>query len=120
MDDARHPAIHLAISQLISLSKEFRLICLAVIRPPATAFEHLVKLRHWVEPLRLPANRLSLHAVEADNPAEVIVELARHNNVDLVVLGAPAEGGRAWSQSVASAVTARTTCSVHLVRPPRR
>ena len=45
----------------------------------------------------LPIQRLSLHAVPSDDPAEVIVELARHNNnVDLVVLGAPSEGGRAW------------------------
>jgi 3-methyladenine DNA glycosylase AlkD len=47
-------------------------------------------------------------------------QLARYNNVDLVVLGAPAQGGRAWSQSVASAVTPRVNCSVHVVRVPKR
>jgi nucleotide-binding universal stress UspA family protein len=120
MDDERHPAIHLALSQILTPSKDFRLICLTVIRPPATPFDHLVRLRHWVEPLRLPSHRLSLHAIESDTPADVIVELARHNNVDLVILGAPAEGGRAWSQSVASTVSAKARCSVHLVRVPRR
>jgi hypothetical protein len=39
--------------------------------------------------------------------------------VDLVVIGAPPEGGRPWSQSIASTVTANTKCSVHLVRVPR-
>jgi nucleotide-binding universal stress UspA family protein len=116
LDDERHPAIYLAIAQILAQSAEFRLICLAVIAPLASAHEHLLRLRHWAEPLGLPAARLSLHAVEGDSPAEVIVELARHNNVDLIVLGAPSEGGRAWSLSVASTVSAKARCSVHLVR----
>jgi len=119
-DDVRTPAIHREISRIVALGNECRLICLSVIAPPETAVEHLVRLRQWVEPLGLPVHRLSLHAVEAGDPAAVIVELARHNNVDLIVLGAPSEGGRAWSQSVASTVTARAACSVHVVRAPRR
>ena len=120
LDDERHPAIRFALSQFLALSKEFRLICLTVIPPAATSLEHLVRLRHWVAPLGLPTQRLSLHAVESGAPADVIVEFARHNNVDLVVLGAPSEGGRAWSQSVASTVTAKARCSVHVVRVPKR
>lgn len=120
MDDERHPAIRFATSQFLARSEEFRLICLSVIPPSATPLEHLVRLRHWVSPLDLPTQRLSLHAVESSAPADVIVEFARHNNVDLVVLGAPSEGGRAWSQSIASSVTARARCSVHVVRVPKR
>jgi len=116
LDDERHPAIYLAIAQILAQSDEYRLICLAVIPAGASAHEHLVRLQHWAAPLGLEAPRLSLHAVEGDSPAEVIVELARHNNVDLIVLGAPSEGGRAWSLSVASAVSAKARCSVHLVR----
>jgi nucleotide-binding universal stress UspA family protein len=120
LDDERHPAIRFAISQFLALSKEFRLICLTVIPPAANSLEHLVRLRHWVTPLDLPTQRLTLHAVESGAPADVIVEFARHNNVDLVVLGAPSEGGRAWSQSTASTVTARARCSVHVVRVKKR
>jgi hypothetical protein len=105
-----------AVLQLVALSTECRLIVLSVIEPPATSLEHLVRLRHWTDPLGLPVERLTLHAVEAAAPAEVIIEFARRNNVDLVVLGAPSEGGRAWSQSVASAVTARVRCSTYVVR----
>ena len=133
MDDERQPAIRRATSQVLSLSKEFRLICVTVI-PTRVAMdgahaadtasgihlEHLVRLRHWVDPLRLPAQRLSLHAIESDDPAETIVEFARLNNVDLIVLGAPADSGRAWTQSVASTVSANARCSVHLVRVPER
>jgi serine/threonine protein kinase len=116
IDDERHPAIRFAVSQFLALSREFRLICLAVIPPAESSLDHLVRLRHWAAPFGLPTQRLSLHAVESNSPEDTIVELARHNNVDLVVVGAPAEGGRAWAQSVASTVTARTHCSVHVVR----
>ncbi|WP_437944147.1 bifunctional serine/threonine-protein kinase/universal stress protein [Sorangium sp. So ce281] len=125
LEDERHQAIRSAVSQFLALSTEFRLICLTVIAPSGASREHLVKLRDWAAPLGLPSQRLSLHAVASSAPEDVIVELARHNNVDLVVIGAPPQGGRAWSQSVASTVTARSGCSVHIVRvnaalrPPR-
>jgi len=40
--------------------------------------------------------------------------------VDVLVVGAPSQGGRAWSQSTASTVTAKVNCSVHVVRVPKR
>jgi len=120
IDDERHPAIRFATAQMLAQSSEFRLICLTVIPQAASQLEHMVRLRHWAGPLDLPMQRLSLHAIESNSPADVIVELARHNDVDTVVLGAPSEGGRAWSLSVASAVTAKVACSVHIVRVGRR
>ena len=84
--------------------------------------DHLVRLRHWVEPMRLPAQRLSLHVIESANPEEALLEFARSNHVDLIVLGAPhpAQLGLAWWRSVASRVTANAHCSVHVVRVPER
>lgn len=119
LEDERHPAIYATVAQLVAQSTDFRLLCLSVLGPTAKAHEHLVRLRHWAEPLGLPKQRLSLHALEADSPAQVIVELAAHNNADLIVLGAPSDGARAWSQSVAASVTARARCSVHVVRVRR-
>ena len=118
--DERHPVIRFAVAQIIALSTDFRLMCLSVIPPFEPSLDHLVELRHWAAPLGLSSERLTLHAVQSDSPPDVIVQLARHNNVDLVVLGAPSEGGRAWAQSVASAVTGRVRCSVHVVRVPKR
>jgi len=120
LDDERHPAIRYVLSQLLAQSREFRLLGLTVIPPGAGTVEHLVRLRHWVAPLSLPAARVSLHAVESESPAEVILALVRHNSADLVVIGAPPEGGRAWAQSVASFVTAGAPCSVHVVRAAKR
>ncbi|KYF58083.1 hypothetical protein BE08_41130 [Sorangium cellulosum] len=116
LDDERHQAIRLVVSQILALSTELRLICLTVIAHSEASREHLVKLRDWAAPLGMASQRLSLHAVASSSPEDVIVELAHHNNVDLVVVGAPPQGGRAWSQSVASTVTARARCSVHVVR----
>ena len=120
LGDERHVAIRVAVERILTLSDEYRLLCLTVIPPSETALEHLLHLRRWAAPLGLDTRRLSLHAVDSGAPADVIVGLARYNNVDLVVLGAPSEGGRAWSQSVASSVTARVQCSVHVVRVARR
>jgi nucleotide-binding universal stress UspA family protein len=120
MEDQRHPAIRAAISQILAQSAEFRLLCLSVIPPSASSIEHLLRLRHWVEPLGLSPERLSLHAIASSAPAELIVEIARYNNVDELVIGAPSEGGRAWSQSTASTVTAQVNCNVHVVRVPKR
>jgi len=132
-DDARQPALQKTIARILSIPAEYRLICVSVIRSgpgnaaldgaihPASGYhEHLVRLRHWVEPLRLPVSRLSLHVMESPDPAQTLVQFARHNNVDLIVLGAPppAQLGLAWWRSVASAVTANSGCSVYVVRTP--
>ncbi|HEX8010245.1 MAG TPA: bifunctional serine/threonine-protein kinase/universal stress protein [Casimicrobiaceae bacterium] len=132
-DDERQPALQRTTAQMLSRSADFRLICVSVIgralvaehasggeSASGTYLEHLVRLRHWVEPLQLPARRLSLHVIEAANPENALVEFARSNHVDLIVLGAPhpAQLGLAWWRSVASGVTANAHCSVHVVRVP--
>jgi serine/threonine protein kinase len=133
--DDRQPSLQRVTAQLLSLSTEFRLICLSVIRAgplvegesqeqsaSSLHLEHLVRLRSWVEPLRLPAQQLSLHVIESLNPASTLVDFARRNHVDLIVLGAPGPDQRAlaWWRSVASGVTANAHCSVHVVRVPER
>ncbi|HYV66324.1 MAG TPA: universal stress protein, partial [Myxococcales bacterium] len=86
----------------------------------AMHLEHMVRLRNWVTPLGLPTQRLSLHVIVAADPAGSLVEFARRNNVDLIVLGAPRPSQQAlgWWRSVASGVTANAHCSVHVVRVP--
>jgi nucleotide-binding universal stress UspA family protein len=122
-----------ATAQALSLWAEVRLICVSVIPGAEVAegagdgakasdsyLEHLARLRHWVEPLQLPARRLSLHVIEAASPEDALIEFARRNHVDLIVLGAPhpEQQRLAWWRSVASSVTANAHCSVHVVRVP--
>jgi len=134
-DDERQPALQRATAELLSLSADFRLICVSVIARTVAAesaidgetasgiyLDHLARLRHWVEPLRLPPRRLSLHVIESANPESALLEFADNNHVDLIVLGAPhpSQLGLAWWRSVASRVTANASCSVHVVRVPER
>ncbi|MDA8108467.1 MAG: bifunctional serine/threonine-protein kinase/universal stress protein [Betaproteobacteria bacterium] len=130
-DDPRQAPLQRATARVISPSTDFRLVCVSVIRAAAVAdgagaagsasethLEHLVRLRHWVEPLRLPARRLSLHVLESPSPERALLEFARRNHVDLILLGAPspAQHALAWWRSVASSVTANAHCSVYVVR----
>jgi len=132
-DDARHPAIRWYARQALSTTGEHRVMCVSVVRAPGLGegpalgdtesgqhLDHLVRLRHWAEPLGMPPERLSLHVVQSADPAATLVELAHRNHVDLVVLGAPAPGEKmlAWWRSVASGVTAGASCSVLVVRAP--
>jgi nucleotide-binding universal stress UspA family protein len=133
--DERQPALQRVTAQLLSLSAEFRLICISVIPASPVAeragesasasgayLDHIVRLRHWVEPLRLPRRRLSLHVIESASPEGALLHFARRNHVDLIVLGAPQpeQVRLAWWRSVASGVTANAHCSVHVVRIPER
>jgi serine/threonine protein kinase len=134
-DDDRHEAIQRVTEQILSLRKEFRLTCVSVVESTPLMdgasseesasgihLEHLVRLRNWVDPLRIPQQRLSLHVLHSTKPAATLVEFARFNHVDLIVIGAPGPLGpsHTWSQSVASTVTANAHCSVHVVRVPER
>jgi len=127
-DDPRQPELQRATRQILSLSREFRLICVSVVPPPRglpaagdaqdAQVEHRIRLRQWIAPLDIAPERVSLHVLDAPDPAAALVKFGARNNVDLIVLGAPApgEGAMAWWRSVASAVTAKAHCSVHVVR----
>lgn len=129
-DDPRQPELQRVTRRILSLSREFRLICVAVVplapgmpdaaRSRDTQLEHRIRLRHWIAPLAVEPNRVSLHVLEESDPAATLVDFGRRNNVDLIVLGAPAPDERAlaWWRSVASSVTANAPCSVHVVRQP--
>lgn len=131
--DDRLPALQRATAQVLSLSPEFRLACISVIRAAPISedkgeaanasdihLEHLARLRHWVTPLHLSAQRLALHVIVSANPADALIEFAHNNQADLILLGAPRPSlqALAWWRSVASSVTANAYCSVYVVRVP--
>ena len=134
-EDDRHSPLQWTTKQIISLNPEYRLMCVSVIRSAPVGegpteletatgkhLEHKTRLRRWVEPLNLASSRVSLHVVEAANAADTLLDLARANHVDLIVLGAPGPSGKTlgWWRSAASTVTANAPCSVHVVRVPER
>jgi nucleotide-binding universal stress UspA family protein len=133
-DDARFEALRQGVRRFSAEAGEVRLACVAVIPPTPelggtgpgeTAarrrIEHLVLLRHFAEPLGLPPGRVSTHVLEGSDPAEALVEFARANQVDHVLIGAPPAGvpAAARAATVALRVAAAAPCTVTLVRPAR-
>jgi serine/threonine protein kinase len=79
--------------------------------------QRLVGLKDWARPLDLGEGRITFHVLEAIDPAETILEYARVNNVDHIVMGARANSAiRKILGSVSAKVAAEAPCSVTVVR----
>ena len=82
--------------------------------------DRLVALRHWSSPLKIDDSRLTVHVLEAIDPASAILEFAAANHVDHIVIGARQTSlWRSLLGSVSAKVAAEAACSVTVVRPPR-
>ena len=83
--------------------------------------DRMVALRHWASPLKLDEDRLTVHVLEAIDPAAAILEFAAANHVDHIVIGARQSSlVRTLLGSVSAKVAAEAPCSVTVVRPPRQ
>jgi nucleotide-binding universal stress UspA family protein len=126
-------AMRVTAERILATLPSARLACLNVLRLgritiDRTLDEHgnnkhvdrLVTLRHWAQPLKLDENRLSVHVLEAIDPAAAILEFAEINHVDHIVIGARQNSMlRTLLGSVSSKVAAEAACTVTVVRPPR-
>ena len=82
--------------------------------------DRLVALRHWASPLNLDESRLTVHVLEAIDPASAILEFTEANQVDHIVIGARQDSMlRTLLGSVSSKVASEARCTVTVVRPPR-
>jgi serine/threonine protein kinase len=82
--------------------------------------DRLVALRHWASSLNLDENRLTVHVLEAIDPASAILEFTEANQVDHIVIGARHDSMlRTLLGSVSSKVASEARCTVTVVRPPR-
>ena len=82
--------------------------------------DRMVALKHWASPLKLDEGRLTVHVLEAVDPAAAILEFADVNHVDHIVIGARRSSlVRTLLGSVSSRVAAEAACTVTVVRPPR-
>jgi eukaryotic-like serine/threonine-protein kinase len=80
--------------------------------------DRLVALRHWALPLKLDENRLTVHVLEAVDPASAILEFAEANHVDHIIIGARQDSMlRSLLGSVSARVASEARCSVTVVRP---
>ncbi len=82
--------------------------------------DRLVALRHWASPLKLDESRLTVHVLEATDPATAILEFAAANQIDHIIIGARQNSlVRTLLGSVSAKVASEAGCSVTVVRPPR-
>jgi nucleotide-binding universal stress UspA family protein len=79
--------------------------------------KHLVSLKHWARPLGIPPEKITFHVLEAPDPAGAIVDYARLNDVDHIVIGSRgASALRRYLGSVSSQVVAEADCTVTVVK----
>jgi len=82
--------------------------------------DRLVQLQHWASPLKLDASRLTVHVLEAVDPASAILEFAKANQVDHIIIGARQDSVlRTLLGSVSAKIASEANCTVTVVRPPR-
>jgi nucleotide-binding universal stress UspA family protein len=137
-------AIQVTVQRVVQTEPGARLACLAVMKTNRIAMDELMdadgrsrhvkllaQLKHWARPVvqALTAAkslapheqdaRVTFHVIEAPDPATAIVEYARKNQVDHIVIGARSSSMlRRYLGSVSAQVVAESDCTVTVVRAP--
>ena len=132
--EALHDALRVTAGQLLATLPSARLACVNVLKLNRLTvdrtldeegrnkhIDRMVALSHWAQPLRLDQSRLTVHVLEAIDPAAAILEFAQANHVDRIVIGARQNSfARSLLGSVSAKVAGEAPCTVTVVRPPRR
>jgi len=126
-------ALRVTTARILATLPSARLACVNVLKLNRIAIDRtldeqgsnkhvdrLVALRHWATPLKLDESRLSVHVLEAVDPAAALLEFCEVNHVDHVILGARQSSfRRTLLGSVSAKVAAEAACTVTVVRPQR-
>lgn len=81
--------------------------------------QRLVELKEWARPLGRIDAQTTFHVLEATDVASAVIDYARVNRADQVVIGARASSTlRRFLGSVSSRVVAEAPCTVTVVRAP--
>ena len=133
-------ALRSSVQSVMQTQPGARLACLAVMKTNRIGMDELldadgrsrhvnllVQLKHWARPvvqslaLKKAEHdaRVTFHVIEAPDPAAAIVEYARRNGVDHIVMGARSSSAlRRYLGSVSAQVVAQSDCTVTVVRAP--
>jgi len=124
-DESMLEAMRDATRQVIAADDRCRIAGVTVVPPAATLgaaetatgrhIKHLVGLRAWAKALELSDERITFHVLESEKPAAALVDYARMNDVEQMLVGAP-RSTRLF-RSVASQIVAEAPCNVTVVRP---
>ena len=130
---AINDALRMTAARILSTLPSARLACLNVLKQARLTLDTtldeegrnkhigcMVGLKHWAEPLKLDEARLTVHVVEAVDPASALLEFVQANRVDHILIGARQNSMmRSILGSVSAKVAAEAPCTVTVVRPPR-
>jgi serine/threonine protein kinase len=130
-DASLNEALRTSTQRILATLPSARLACLNVNKVSRLAIDttldasgqskqvdRLVRLRHWAGPLKHDGARLTVHVLEAVDPADAILEFVRANRVDHLLIGARNPSLiRTLLGSVSAKVAAEAPCSVTIVRP---
>ena len=131
--EALAEALRVAVRRVFATEPSARLACVNVLKVsrivPDTFedvsgrnphLQRLIELKHWARELQIDEGRLTYHVFESPDPAAAIVDYARNNHVDHIVIGARANSAlRRYLGSVSSRVVAEAPCTVTVVRAPQ-
>jgi serine/threonine protein kinase len=127
LDELRHAMLDMAASALANMQGA-RLACVNVMSTSLVAVDDnvdpagenihvqkLVGLRSWAEPLQLSKGKVTYHVLESRNAAAAILDFARSNRVEQIIIGASTLAGSSQG-TVSAQVTAESPCTVTVVR----
>ncbi len=123
-------ALRDTVQRLVATAPGARLACVTVMRVARIALEsnidadgrnrhvkRLVALRDWARLLDLPDHRITFHVLESADIADALIEYARGNAIDHLIMGARGVTGvRRLLGSVSARVVAEAGCTATVVR----
>ncbi len=131
--DELNAALRMTAARILATLPSARLACVNVLKLGRITIDRtldeqgqnkhvdrMVALRHWASPFKLDESRLTVHVLEAVDPASAILEFADVNHVDHIIIGARTGSMlRALLGSVSAKVASEAPCTVTVVRPRR-
>jgi eukaryotic-like serine/threonine-protein kinase len=127
-------ALRHTVARVLERASDARVACLNVLKQSRVTVtsaldekgQHkhvarIVQLKDWARELDVGQGRVSFHVLEAADPAEAILDYARANNVDHIVMAARGNSTlRKLLGSVSGKVATEAPCTVTVVRERRR
>jgi nucleotide-binding universal stress UspA family protein len=132
-DAALADAVRASAGRILATDPSARLACVNVLKIARLAIDpwedeqgrnrhlqRMIELKHWARSLPVDPARLTYHVLEATDPGAALVDYARNNNIDHLVLGARGTSGlRRHLGSTSAQVVAQAPCTVTVVRTGR-
>jgi serine/threonine protein kinase len=123
-------ALALAVHRVLATEPNARLACVNVLKIARLALDkledaqgrnphlgRLAELKHWTRAIPIAPERITYHVLESTDPAGQLVDYARNNRVDHIVIGSRKSSTlRRYLGSVSTRVVAEAPCTVTVVR----